>query len=193
MPAGAVTLRATFEKTVPDNFFRDVFQSDYYYEAVRWAVLAEVTNGMTPDLFVPDGRCTRAQLVTFLWRAAGKPESTALTSFADVPTDAYYAKAVSWAMEQGITNGTSETTFSPDDFCTRAQCVTFLYRQAKGTAAEGEPVFSDVPADAYYADAVKWAADNGVALGTGHGCFSPERPCTRAESVTFLWRLFALN
>ena len=193
MPAGAVTLRATFEKTVPDNFFRDVLQSDYYYEAVRWAVLAEVTNGMTPELFVPNGRCTRAQLVTFLWRAAGKPEPTALTSFADVPADAYYAKAVAWAMEQGITIGTSETTFSPDDFCTRAQCITFLCRQAKGVAAEGEMPFSDVPADAYYADAVKWAADSGVALGTGHGKYSPELPCTRAESVTFLWRLYTLN
>ena len=116
-----------------------------------------------------------------------------MTSFTDVSADAYYAKAVAWAMEQGITAGTSETTFSPDDYCTRAQCLTLLYRQAKGVAAEGEPDFIDVPADAYYADAVKWASDNGVTLGTGHGCFSPDRPCTRAESVTFLWRLASVN
>lgn len=193
MPAGAVTLRAAFEKTVPDGFFLDVFQSDYYYEAVRWAVLEEVTNGMTPDLFLPNGRSTRAQIVTFLWRAAGKPEPASMTSFTDVSADAYYAKAVAWAMEEGITVGTSETTFSPDVYCTRAQCLTLLYRQAKGVAAEGEPDFTDVPADAYYAEAVKWASDNGVTLGTGHGCFSPDRPCTRAESVTFLWRLVSVN
>ena len=131
--------------------------------------------------------CTRAQIVTFLWRAAGSPEPKSTVSFADVPADSYYAKAVAWAVENGITLGTGDGTFSPNATCTRAQSVTFLYR-ALGTAPTTVNGFTDVTADAFYADAVAWAVESGVTNGTSASTFSPNNGCTRAQIVTFLYR-----
>ena len=138
--------------------------------------------------FSPDLSCTRAQAVTFLWRAAGMPESSGNTAFADVPADSYYAAAVAWAAENGITNGTGSGCFSPDAPCTRAQIVTFLWRAAGEPESSGSTAFADVPAGSYYAAAVAWAAENNVTNGTGSGCFSPDDLCTRAQIVTLLYR-----
>ena len=150
-----------------------------------------LAGGIGNGLFDPNGPCTRAQIVTFLWRAAGSPTPKALSGFVDVPADAYYAKAVAWAVENGITKGTSATTFSPDDICTRAQAVTFLFRAFKAKANGVSTVFRDVAPTAYYAGAVKWAVDNEVTDGIGNGLFGPDNACTRAQIVTFLWRLYA--
>ena len=149
-----------------------------------------MTNGLTETMFGPYEPCTRAQIVTFLWRAAGSPEPKTAVSFADVPSGSYYAKAVAWAIENGITTGTGDGKFSPDATCTRAQAVTFLFRISK-TSADGTPAFSDVATDAYYAEAVKWATDNGITNGISGGLFGPDNDCTRAQIVTFLWRLYA--
>ncbi len=167
--------------------FVDVFATHYFYDAVKWAYHAGVTGGTDAWHFSPDDGCTRAQIVTFLWRAAGCPSATYLGNFTDVDADAYYATAVAWAVENGITNGTSATTFSPEAVCTRADAVTFLYR-AFGRNPNYAVNFSDVPANAYYADAVAWAAENGVTGGTGGGKFSPADTCSRAQIVTFLYR-----
>ena len=180
------------EPTTPDqpaSGFQDVKADAYYADAVAWAVKQGITNGISETQFGPDQGCTRAQIVTFLWRSAGSPEPKTLTSFADVPADAYYAKAVAWAVEQGITKGTSETAFSPDATCTRAQSVTFLHRADGSPAATEESKFSDVAQDSYYADAVDWAAANGVTSGTSETTFSPALTCTRGQIVTFLYRM----
>ncbi len=168
--------------------FVDVTAVDYYYDAVNWAVDNGITTGTGRLSFSPDEPCTRAQAVTFLWRAAGSPAPKSnVTAFVDVDSSAYYAKAVAWAVETGVTNGTSATTFSPDESCTRAQIVTFLYR-AFGSATEAAVPFTDVASGAYYAPAVAWAAANGVTGGTTAATFSPAATCTRAQIVTFLYR-----
>ena len=189
MPSGKVEVAAEFVKEVEVSPFADVATDAYYYDAVKWAVEKGVTNGVSETLFGPDQACTRAQIVTFLWRAAGSPEPKSGSSFADVAADAYYAKAVAWAVENGITKGTSETTFHPDEICTRAQGVTFLYR-ALGKLAAAQAGFTDVAADSYYADAVNWAAENGVTNGISETLFGPDGSCTRAQIVTFLYRAY---
>lgn len=187
MPSGKVEVAAEFVKEVEVSPFADVATDAYYYDAVKWAVNKGITNGVSETLFGPDQACTRAQIVTFLWRAAGSPEPKSGSSFADVAADAYYAKAVAWAVENGITKGTSEMTFHPDETCTRAQGVTFLYR-ALGKLAAAQAGFTDVAADSYYADAVNWAAENGVTKGISETLFGPDGSCTRAQIVTFLYR-----
>ena len=190
MPASKVTVTATFmDDNTMLNFFVDVKASDYYYDAVLWAARKGITGGIGNGLFGPNQPCTRAQIVTFLWRAAGSPEPKAMSSFADVSTDAYYAKAVAWAVENGITTGTGDGKFSPDATCTRAQSVTFLFR-AIGKLVDSKAEFSDVLADSYYANAVAWAVENGVTNGIGDGLFGPNNSCTRAQIVTFLFRAY---
>ena len=189
MPAGKVEINAAFVKEVETSPFSDVSTSAYYYEAVKWAQEKGITGGIGNGLFGPNQPCTRAQIVTFLWRAAGSPEPKAMSSFADVSTDAYYAKAVAWAVENGITTGTGDGKFSPDATCTRAQSVTFLFR-AIGKLVDSKAEFSDVLADSYYANAVDWAVENGVTNGIGDGLFGPDNSCTRAQIVTFLFRAY---
>lgn len=190
MPAGKVEVKATFmEDNSMLNFFYDVPNNAYFYEAVKWAVKNGITTGVGDNLFAPEQPCTRAQIVTFLWRAAGSPEPKAMSSFADVSTDAYYAKAVAWAVENGITTGTGDGKFSPDATCTRAQSVTFLFR-AIGKLVDSKAEFSDVLTDSYYANAVAWAVENGVTNGIGDGLFGPDNSCTRAQIVTFLFRAY---
>ena len=190
MPAGKVEVKATFTEEVKISPFRDVSTDAYYYEAVKWAQKKGITGGIGDGLFGPNQPCTRAQIVTFLWRAAGSPVVDYAMDLADVPGDAYYAEAVRWALSQGITTGTADGKFSPNAPCTRAQSMTFLFRASKASA-DGAPAFSDVAADAYYAEAVKWATDNGITNGTTSSTFSPGSGCTRAQIVTFLWRLYA--
>lgn len=190
MPAGRVEVKAAFTKEVKISPFRDVHTDAYYYEAVKWAQKKGITGGIGNDLFGPYQPCTRAQIVTFLWRAAGAPVVNYAMDLTDVPSDAYYAEAVRWALSQGITTGTADGKFSSNAPCTRAQAVTFLFRASKASA-DGAPAFSDVAADAYYAEAVKWATDNGITNGTTSSTFSPGSGCTRAQIVTFLWRLYA--
>ena len=189
MPASKVEVNATFVKEVETSPFSDVSTSAYYYEAVKWAQEKGITSGIGNGLFGPNQPCTRAQIVTFLWRAAGSPEPKAMSSFADVSTDAYYAKAVAWAVENGITTGTGDGKFSPDATCTRAQSVTFLFR-AIGKLVDSKAEFSDVLTDSYYANAVAWAVENGVTNGIGDGLFGPDNSCTRAQIVTFLFRAY---
>ena len=190
MPAGKVEVKAVFTEEVKISPFRDVPTDAYYYEAVKWAQKKGITGGIGDGLFGPNQPCTRAQIVTFLWRAAGSPVVNYAMDLTDVPGDAYYAEAVRWALSQGITTGTADGRFSPNAPCTRAQSVTFLFRASKASA-DGAPAFSDVAADAYYAEAVKWATDNGITNGTTSSTFSPGSGCTRAQIVTFLWRLYA--
>ena len=190
MPGSKVEVKATFmEDNSVLNFFYDVPNDAFFYEAVKWAVKSGVTNGLSDTMFGPYASCTRAQIVTFLWRAAGSPEPKTASSFADVPASAYYAKAVAWAVENGITNGMTETTFAPDATCTRGQSVTFLHRALKGTAS-GSTNFTDVKSDTFYADAINWAVANNVTNGTSNTTFSPNADCTRAEIVTFLYRAY---
>ena len=186
MPASKVTVSAEFAE-IETLDFADVSTDAYYYEAVKWAAKKGITGGTGDGTFNPNGSCTRAHIVTFLWRAAGSPEPKSTVSFADVPADSYYAKAVAWAVENGITLGTGDGTFSPNATCTRAQSVTFLYR-ALGTAPTTVNGFTDVAADAFYADAVAWAVESGVTNGTTDSTFSPNNGCTRAQIVTFLYR-----
>ena len=169
--------------------FADVPANAYFADAVKWAVDKGITNGLSDTMFGPYESCTRAQIVTFLWRAAGSPEPKTAVSFADVPAGSYYAKAVAWAIENGITNGMTETTFAPNATCTRGQSVTFLHRVLKGTAS-GSTNFTDVKSDAFYADAINWAVANNVTNGTSNTTFSPNADCTRAEIVTFLYRAY---
>ena len=190
MPSGKVDIKTIFTEQAEVSPFDDVPNDAYYYEAVKWAQEKEITGGIGNDLFGPNTACTRAQIVTFLWRAAGSPEPKALSSFADVPADAYYAKAVAWAVENGITVGTTAATFSPDDICTRAHGVTFLHRAAKATASAGASAFTDVADSAYYADAVKWATEQGITNGISSTLFGPDEICTRAQIVTFLYRMY---
>ena len=189
MPAGKVEINAAFVKEVETSPFSDVSTSAYYYEAVKWAQEKGITGGIGNGLFGPNQPCTRAQIVTFLWRAAGSPEPKSMSSFADVSMDAYYAKAVAWAVENGITTGTGDGKFSPDATCTRAQSVTFLFR-AIGKLVDSKAEFSDVLTDSYYANAVAWAVENGVTNGIGDGLFGPDNSCTRAQIVTFLFRAY---
>lgn len=186
MPASKVTVSAEFAE-IETLDFADVSTDAYYYEAVKWAAKKGITGGTGDGTFNPNGACTRAHIVTFLWRAAGSPEPKSTVSFADVPAGSYYAKAVAWAVENGITLGTGDGTFSPNATCTRAQSVTFLYR-AMGTAPTTVNGFTDVTADAFYADAVAWAVESGVTNGTSASTFSPNNGCTRAQIVTFLYR-----
>lgn len=190
MPAGRVEVKAAFTEELKISPFRDVPTDAYYYEAVKWAQKKGITGGIGNDLFGPYQPCTRVQIVTFLWRAAGSPVVNYAMDLADVSGDAYYAEAVRWALSQGITTGTADGKFSPNAPCTRAQSMTFLFRASKASA-DGAPAFSDVAADAYYAEAVKWATDNGITNGTTSSTFSPGSGCTRAQIVTFLWRLYA--
>ena len=189
MPAGKITVKAVFmDDNTMLNFFTDVHAEDYYYDAVLWAAQEGVTGGTSDTLFAPNAGCTRAQAVTFLWRAAGSPEPKTLSSFADVPADAYYAKAVAWAVENGVAKGVSETAFAPDTSCTRAQIVTFLWRAQKSPTADGENPFADVSAAAYYYNAVLWAVENDVAKGVSETAFAPDDNCTRAQIVTLIYR-----
>ena len=194
MPASAVTVKAGFKAEAPviDHPFTDVPEGSWYEDAVIWAVDKGITAGTSATTFSPDGICTRAQAVTFLWRAAGSPEpKTSTMPFTDVKVGSYYYDAVLWAVEQGITAGTSATTFAPDLNCSRAQIVTFLWRAAGSPAISGSPAFSDVASDAYYAKAVKWAQANGITSGIGGGLFGSNDNCTRAQIVTFIWRALA--
>ena len=188
MPADKVTVEPTFSWVNP---FADVANSAYYVDAVEWMLKREVTQGTTETTFSPNLNCTRAQIVTFLWRAAGSPEPKGTVSFADVSAGSYYAKAVAWAVENGITGGTGNGLFSPDAACTRAQSAAFLYRAAGSPAVNGSAGFSDVAADAYYAQAVAWAKEHGITGGIGGGLFGSANDCTRAQIAAFLWRLYA--
>ena len=171
------------------NPFVDVKEGAYYYDAVLWAVGQKITSGTSATTFSPDASCTRAQMVTFLWRAAGSPKvENGKNPFADVKADAYYYDAVLWAVEKGVTSGTSATTFSPDATVTRGQTVTFLYRNAGSPEVSGTMPFTDVEADAYYAKAVQWAVQQKITTGTSETTFSPMSDCTRGQIVTFLYR-----
>ena len=190
MPAGKVEITPSFVKQAeePSRAFVDVKTGDYFYDAVLWAVGKGITNGTSAETFSPEDPCTRAQIVTFLWRAAGSPVVNYAMNMTDVAGDAYYAEAVRWALSEGITTGTSADQFSPDATCTREQAVTFLYRAAGSPAVSGESAFEDVGADAYYARAVAWAAQNGVTNGISQALFGTGNDCTRAQIVTFLYR-----
>ena len=172
--------------------FTDVADDAYYADAVVWAVAKNITSGATATTFAPNAGCTRGQMVTFLWRAAGSPEpKSTTTAFTDVKSGAYYEKAVAWAVENNVTTGTSSTTFSPDASVTRAQAVTFQWRANASPAAASASSFTDVAASAYYASAVNWAVENNVTNGTSTATFSPNADCTRAQIVTFLYRAMA--
>ena len=190
MPAGKVEVKASFAEAVETSPFADVETNAYYYEAVKWAADKGITGGIGNSLFGPNQPCTRAQIVTFLWRAAGSPEPKGTAAgMTDVVSGSYYEKAVAWAIENGVTTGTTASTFSPNATCTRAQAVTFLARalSAKATSAAE---FSDVPTNSYFAEAVAWAAANSVTEGVGNGLFAPHNNCTRAQIVTFLYRAY---
>ena len=192
MPRSAVTVEAVFTAAAAEGTFADVSPDAYYADAVEWAVANGITGGTTATTFSPNNPCTRAHAVTFLWRAAGEPEpETTAMPFTDVAEGAYYYDAVLWAMENGITEGTTETTFSPDAPCTRAQIVTFLWRSEGKPAPQSAMGFTDVAAGAYYFDAVAWAVENGITNGTSAAAFSPYNTCTRAQIVTFIYRCMA--
>ena len=188
------TIEAVFMKSNGNpqtGVFVDVPENSYYEEAVDWAEENGITQGTDDTHFSPNDICTRAQIVTFLWRAAGSPAPKSMSSFTDVPADAFYANAVAWAVENGITSGTGESKFSPNSTCTRAQAVTFLYRASGSPAVSGKAEFSDVSSTAFYADAVAWAAKKGITTGIGGGLFGSDNDCTRGQIVTFLWRAMA--
>ena len=189
---GPHSIEAVFVKmdgSTQSGVFTDVPAGSYYEDAVIWAVDKGITTGTSATTFNPNGICTRAQAVTFLWRAAGSPApKTKVMPFADVKAGSYYYDAVLWAVEQGITKGTSETMFSPDATCTRAQIVTFLWRANGSPAVSGNSAFTDVASDAYYAAAVTWAEKNGITGGIGGGLFGSNNNCTRAQIVTFIYR-----
>ena len=184
MPAAAAA------QTPDSSPFTDVKESSFYYESVLWAVENGITTGTGNSKFAPNDFCTRAQVVTFLWRAAGCPEpTTTKCPFADVESDDYFYKAVLWAMENGITSGATKTEFSPDAKCTRAQIVTFLHRSIGSPKPEStENPFRDLPSGEYYSEAVLWAVENGITKGTSADTFSPKANCSRAQVVTFLYR-----
>ena len=187
--ACTVTVSKPLVPEVPGTSFTDVPAGAYYEEAVGWAVKEGITKGTSDSTFTPDGVCTRAQAVTFLWRAAGSPAAKAGSlPFADVKAGSYYDDAVRWAVENGVTVGTSATTFSPNATCSRAQIVTFLWRAQKSPAAGSANPFDDVAGSAYYADAVQWAVQKDITKGTGATAFSPDANCIRAQIVTFLYR-----
>lgn len=188
----AIAEEDTSEKNNDDNQkyirYMDVPSSAYFYDAIEWAVDNNIVNGTSATTFSPNDPCTRAQIVTILWRAAGSPAASGSNRFTDISQGSYYYDAVLWAVSQGITTGTSATTFSPDAACTRAQAVTFLHRAAGSPAAAGSSPFTDVVSGSYYADAVQWAVSKGVVNGTTPTTFSPEQTCTRAQIVTILYR-----
>lgn len=187
-PDSKVDIQVVFTReTAP---FADVSPEDYFYDAVKWAKAQSVTGGVGGDRFGGEDPCTRAQIVTFLWRTFGSPQPKSDSGFADVPADSYYAKAVAWAVEHGITQGTSEDRFSPDAVCTRAQGITFLYRMAGSPAASGSAGFLDVADSDYFASPVLWAKTQNVTGGVGNGLFGSADRCTRAQIVTFLYRAF---
>lgn len=189
MPGSKVSIGTAFTKTPETSPFDDVSVDAYYFDAVKWAADKGITGGVSDNLFAPDDGCTRAHIVTFLWRAAGSPEPKSMTSFTDVTASAYYAKAVAWAVENGVTNGTTATTFDPDAVCTRAQAVAFLARALNGKGGSSA-AFTDVPADSYYADAVAWAVANRVTNGVSSDRFAPDNSCTRAQITAFLYRAY---
>ena len=190
MPSGKVDIKATFmEDNSLLNFFYDVPNDAYYFDAVKWAVKNGITAGVGDNLFAPNQPCTRAEIVTFLWRAAGSPVVNYAMNMSDIPEGAYYAEAVRWALSEGIAVGTSADTFSPDDTCTRAEAVTFLCR-AKGSKIDYNNEFTDVGGDDYYADAVAWAEKNNVTVGVGNDKFAPDDDCSRGQIVTFLYRTY---
>lgn len=168
--------------------FTDVPQGIYYEDPVDWAVENDITSGTSGMEFSPDETCTRAQAVTFLWRANGQPDAAGNNPFADVSASSYYNEAVQWAVTNNITSGTSPNTFEPDAPVTRAQVMTFLYRNADSPSTRDSASFADVPTDAYYRDAVRWAVTQGITAGTSATAFSPDESCTRAQIVTFLYR-----
>ena len=189
MPVGKVTIKVSFVEEASEQIFKDVPANAYYYEAVKWAQEKGITGGIGNGLFGPNDPCTRAQIVTFLWRAAGSPApKNTGTAFGDVKLGSFYEQAVAWAVENGITGGTGEGMFSPDATCTLAQSVTFLYRAAGSPAVSGSAEFGDVSTTAFYADAVAWAAKKGITGGIGGGLFGSGNDCTRGQIVTFLWR-----
>lgn len=191
MPSGSVTVNATFmEDNSILNFFVDVPASAYYYDAVKWAAEQGITGGTDENHFSPDASCTRAQIVTFLWQAAGSPVVNYILPSEDVAESSYYAEAVRWAASQGIVSGISPTRFGPDLPCTRAQAMTFLYGAMGSPAVTGGSGFLDVDSGAYYAGPVAWAVKNHITSGTGNGLFGTEDPCTRAQIVTFLFGLY---
>ena len=183
-----------YDRTLRSNPFSDVQEGSYYYDAVLWATRQNITHGVTETTFSPDQSCTRAQMATFLWRAMGSPEPVGNQKpFTDVPADAYYAKAVQWAYEQKITGGTSATTFSPDEACTRSQMTVFLWRTAGSpTMEDTSSPFADVPEGVYYGTAVQWAYESGITGGTGSTAFSPDATCTRGQMMTFLYRYLGI-
>ena len=191
MPSDKVEITPVFTKEASEIVnelpFKDVAKAAYYYDAVKWAKDNGITGGVSNDLFGSNASCTRGHIVTFLWRNAGSPEPKNASSFSDVASNSYYAKAVAWAVENGITNGVGHNRFDPDAVCTRAQSVAFLYR-AIGKQVGSKAQFSDVPSNSYYADAVAWAAANDVTNGIGSGLFGSGRNCTRSQIVTFLYR-----
>lgn len=189
MPGSKVSISTAFTKIPETSPFDDVSVDAYYFDAVKWAADKGITGGVSDNLFAPDDGCTRAHIVTFLWRAAGSPEPKSMASFTDVTASAYYAKAVAWAVENGVTNGTTDTTFDPDAVCTRAQAVAFLARALNGKGGSSA-AFTDVPADSYYADAVAWAIVNRVTNGVSSDRFAPDNSCTRAQITTFLYRAY---
>ena len=190
MPQGEVDILPVFaERRTVGAEFADVAADAYYSEAVKWSVEQGIAKGTDADTFSPHEVCTRVQLVTFLWRAAGSPEpETQGAAFADVNEEDYSYKAILWALENGITSGTSPFRFSPDETVDRAQAVSFLYRAAGKPAAAAEIAFRDVHEGDYFADAVAWAQQNGITGGTGDGAFSPNEACDRAQIVTMLYR-----
>ena len=183
-----VTVRQVVSGTSKGSFV-DVPLNSYYFDAVEWAVQNKITNGTDKTHFSPDANCTRSQIVTFLWRSNGSPEPTETKNpFKDVKKNDYYYKAVLWAVENNITKGTSETTFSPNDTCTRADALTFLWRFKQSPVATSSTKFKDVPKDAYYTDAVNWGVANNITQGTSKTTFSPDATCSRSQIVTFLYR-----
>ena len=192
LTVGLEELEAVLEETPvdPEQPFVDVTEGAYYYDAMLWAVDNGITTGTSATTFEPGTACTRGQVVTFLWRAAGEPAPTTTeTAFTDIEEGAYYYEAVLWAVENGITAGTSETTFSPNETCTRGQVVTFLWRAAEEPkAADAEHSFTDVSEGAFYYDAMLWAVENGITAGTTATTFAPSESCTRGQVVTFLFR-----
>ena len=189
MPSGKVSVDASFAAIQTASSFRDVKASDYFYDAVKWAVEKGITEGTSATTFSPNASCTRSQMVTFLWRAAGSPAPKSTTNpFRDVRNTDYYYDAVLWAVENGITSGTGADTFSPTATVTRGQTVTFLYRAVGSPTVGGSAGFSDVNANDYYNSAVAWAAENNITGGTGNGKFSPKADCTRGQIVTLLYR-----
>lgn len=181
----------TAEEIIPPwrNPFSDLDEDDFYYESVLWAFYNGITDGVDETHFAPFDLCTRAQVVTFLWRAAGEPEASGSENpFEDVPPDAYYSAAVLWAVEAGVTKGVDDHHFAPDRVCTRCQVVTFLHRFEGVPAADGEEPFADVQPGDYFYESVRWACENGITLGTSETEFSPHNDCTRGQIVTFLYR-----